>query len=148
MARDVGERVMLDDVQRERREMESLVEAVRTMFHRHRTAKANGAARLLESLDELLEHLGMLFALQETDGYLLDRMATRARLGEDLGALKTEHATLFEGLSRMIELCDRDVARGRWEETWKLAEMTFENFCERLHDHEVFESEQSRQAFD
>ncbi len=147
MTKNVLERAVIDEVQQERQELESLLEMVRCMFHEHRTARVDGAVRLLDSLDELREHLGMMFALQETDGYLDELAMTRVPLGDSIGAMKAEHVTLFEGLSRMIEQCDRDVARGRWGQSWKLAEMTFENFCERLQDYQASEVVQPLQAF-
>lgn len=147
MNRNLLERAVIDEVRQERQELESLLEAVQGMFHEHRTARVDGAARLLDCLDELREHLGMMFALQETDGYLDELGTTQRALGDGMGVLKAEHVTLFEGLSRMIEQCDRDVARGRWGRSWKLAEMTFENFCERLQDCQASEVVQPLRAF-
>lgn len=147
MSENPWERALEDEVRREKLELKSSLAHVRRLFHEHRTARPNGAARLLDSLDELRERLGMMFALQETHGYLDDVITTRPPLGVHVGELRAEHERLFEGISRMIEQCDRDVARGRWEESWKLAEMTFENFCERLRNHEAGEAELAQQAF-
>lgn len=139
--------VLEEDVLREHLELEALLVQVREMFHEHRTKRALGAARLMDALDELREHLGMMFALKENDGYS-DRAAKSAPpRGAQVGALKAEHETLFEDLSRLIEQCDLDVARGRWEQTWKLAEMTFENFCEQFRDLEADEAELAQQVF-
>lgn len=138
MSKEAGERAVSIEVEAERRELGAIVEEVQAMFHRHCLAREGGAARLLDSLDELREHLGMMFALQETDGYR-DEVAGASPL-EPIDELKTEHATLFDGLTRMIDQCDQDVERGRWQRTWKLAEMTFENFCERLRGYEASEA--------
>jgi hypothetical protein len=147
MSKNPGELAVIVEVQQERRELESLLESVRAMFHEHRLARADGAARLLDALDELREHLGMMFALKETDGYLDEVVTASPPLSEHVGELKAEHTVLFEELSCMIEQCDRDVARGRWGGSCKFAEMTFENFCERLHAHEAGEAELVQQAF-
>ena len=134
-----------EDVLREHRELETWLAQVREMFHKHRTKRPIGAAKLMDALDELREHLGMMFALKETDGYL-DDAKTGPSLSEQIESLKAEHAALFEDLSRLIDQCDLDVARGRWERTWKLAELTFENFCEQFHDHEAGEAQWARQV--
>jgi hypothetical protein len=117
------------------------------MFHAHRTARADGAVRLMDALDELREHLGMMFALKETGGYLDDVVAATPPLSEKADALKAQHALLFEDLSRLIDQCDEDLSRGRWGRSWKLAEMTFENFCEQLREHEMGEAVLVQEAF-
>ena len=139
--------VLEEDVLREHQELEALLIQVRDLFHEHRTKRALGAARLMDALDELREHLGMMFALKENDGYLDQAVKSAPPLGEQIGALKAEHETLFEDLSRLIEQCDLDVERGRWEQTWKLAEMTFENFCEQFRDLEAGEAELAQQVY-
>jgi hypothetical protein len=138
MSGNIDQRALDQDVRHEQYELEALLGRVRKMFHAHRTTRADGAARLMDALDELREHLGMMFALKETDGYL-DAVAAAPR-GGHADALKARHALLFEDLSRLIDQCDEDVSRGRWESSWKLAEMTFENFCEQLCEFEVGEA--------
>lgn len=147
MSKKTKQVVSEEDVLREHQELEELLIQVREMFHEHRTKRALGAARLMDALDELREHLGMMFALKENNGYLNGAAKAASPLGDRIGALKEEHKTLFEDLSRLIDLCDLDVARGRWEQTWKLAEMTFENFCEQFYDHEAGEAALSQQVF-
>lgn len=136
-----------EDVLREHRELETWLTQVHEMFHKHRTKRPEGAAKLMDALDELREHLGMMFALKEADGHL-DGAETRPSLSEQIESLKTQHAALFEDLSRLIDQCDLDVARGRWERTWKFAELTFENFCEQFHDHEAGEAQCGRQSYE
>ncbi|HUY91329.1 MAG TPA: hypothetical protein VMV10_21505 [Pirellulales bacterium] len=147
MSKVSREFVVEEDVLREHQELEALLMQVCEMFHEHRTKRALGAARLMDALDELREHLGMMFALKEHDGYLDHAAKTAAPLGRRIGAIKAEHKVLFEELSRLIDQCDLDVARGRWEQTWKLAEMTFENFCEQFYDQEAGEAELAQQVF-
>ncbi|HEV7224570.1 MAG TPA: hypothetical protein VGN42_17810 [Pirellulales bacterium] len=140
MTRNFNQRALSQDVKHEQYELESLLGQVRKMFHAHRTARAEGAARLMDALDELREHLGMMFALKETVGHLDEIVTAAAPLGEQAGALKAQHASLFEDLSRLIDQCDQDLSRGRWQSSCKLAEMTFENFCEQLRENEVGEA--------
>lgn len=140
MTRNFNQRALSQDVKHEQYELESLLGQVRKMFHAHRTARAEGAARLMDALDELREHLGMMFALKETVGHLDEIVTAAPPLGEQAGALKAQHASLFEDLSRLIDQCDQDLSRGRWQSSCKLAEMTFENFCEQLRENEVGEA--------
>lgn len=136
-----------EDVLREHQELETLLVQVHEMFHEHRTKRPGGVARLMDALDELREHLGMMFALKENDGFMDGAAKAPARVCEQICQLKAEHAALFQDLSRLIDQCDLDVARGRWEQTWKLAGMTFENFCDQLHDHEAGEDQLAQQVF-
>jgi hypothetical protein len=99
----------------------------------------------MDALDELREHLGMMVALKETDGCLDGADNGPSSSSEEFCALRAEHAALFADLSRLIDQCDLDVARGRWAQSWKLAEMTFENFCEQFRDHEAGEMQRGEQ---
>jgi hypothetical protein len=148
MTRNFKQYALSQDVKHEQYELESLLGKVRKMFHAHRTARAEGAARLMDALDELREHLGMMFALKETEGYLDELAAVAPPLVEQAGALKAQHTSLFEDLSRLIDQCDQDLSRGRWQSSWKLAEMTFENFCEQLRESEVGEAVLAQGALD
>ena len=134
-----------EDLLREHKELEKLLVQVHDMFHEHRTHRAGGAARLMDALDELREHLGMMFALKETDGCLNGADSRPSTSSEEFCALRAEHAALFADLSRLIDQCDLDVARGRWAQSWKLAEMTFENFCDQFRDHEAGEMQRGEQ---
>jgi hypothetical protein len=147
MSEQVRQHALEEDLLREHRELETLLVQVHEMFHEHRTHRAGGAARLMDALDELREHLGMMFALKETDGCLDDAENGSSTSSENFCALRAEHAALFTDLSRLIDQCDLDVARGRWAQSWRLAEMTFENFCEQFHDHETGEMQRAEQLF-
>jgi len=87
----------------------------------------------------------MMFALKETDGCLDYAENGSPTSSENFCALRAEHAALFADLSRLTDQCDLDVARGRWAQSWKLAEMTFENFCEQFHDQEAGEMQRAEQ---
>ncbi|HQU43068.1 MAG TPA: hypothetical protein PK867_09655, partial [Pirellulales bacterium] len=101
----------------------------------------------LEALDELSEHLGMVFALKESDGYFGDVLEATPSLCRCADELKSDHRALFTELSHLIDQCDLDVERHHWPQCWKMAEMTFENFRQRLEAHQVGEADLVQKAF-
>lgn len=143
MSERVRQCAVEEDLLREHQELQTLLVQVHEMFHEHRTHRAGGAVRLMDALDELREHLGMMFALKETDDGLDGAESGPPKSSAGFCELRAEHAALFADLSRLIDQCDLDVARGRWAQSWKLAEMTFENFCEQFHDHEAGEAQRA-----
>lgn len=147
MSEPIRRHAFEEDLLREHKELETLLVQVRDMFHEHRTQRPGGAARLMDALDELREHLGMMLALQETDGFQDNASKGPPRSSEKICALKSGDAALFADLSRLIDQCDLDVARGRWAQSWKLAELTFENFCEQFHDHETDEAQRAKHLY-
>jgi hypothetical protein len=136
-----------EELLREHKELETLLVQVHEMFHEHRTHRTEGAVKLMDALDELREHLGMMFALKETDGGVEGAESGPSKSSAGFCELRAEHAALFADLSRLIDQCDLDVARGRWAQSWKLAEMTFENFCEQFHDHEAGEAQRTERFY-
>lgn len=139
--------IVSKEVRDEQRELDQHLSRIDRLFREHRVGTASGAVRLLEALDELSEHLGMMFALKEFDGYLRDVVEAAPSLCRCADELKSDHQALFAELSHLIEQCDQDVARHRWPHCWKMAEMTFENFRQRLEAHQVGEVDLVQKAF-
>jgi hypothetical protein len=129
------------DVAREQRELDDLVGTVRRMFHAEHAAANAWANRLIDTLDELREHLGMLFAMKECGGYLDEAVGTAPQLERVAESLKQQHNLLFVALGCLIDQCENDFERHRWRDVWKLDEMTFENFCDQLRAHQAREAE-------
>lgn len=135
------------EVRDEQRELDHHIDQIDRLFREHRVESTSGAVRLLEALDELSEHLGMMFALKENDGYLREAMENAPSLCGCADELKSDHQVLFVELSHLIDQCDSDIARRRWASSWKMAEMTFENFRQRLEAHQLGESDLLHKAF-
>ena len=135
------------EVRDEQRELDEHLSRIDRLFREHRIGTTSGAVRLLEALDELSEHLGMMFALKESDGYLREVVEAAPSFCRCADELKSDHQALFTELSHLIDRCDYDVAEHRWPECWKMAEMTFENFRQRLAAHQVGEADLVHQAF-
>lgn len=127
------------EIQDEQHELGRLLRDIRHLFHGRQADQPAGALRLLDELDELREHLGMIFALKETDGYLDEVVAEVPSLCGCADRLRAEHTSLFDQLSQLIDQCDEDVRRRRWPECWKMAQLTFHNFCQRLRAHHAGE---------
>ena len=127
------------EIRDELRELGWLLHDVRHLFHTRQIDHASIARRLLYELDELREHLGMIFALKETGGYLDEVVAEVPSLCGCADRLRAEHVLLFNQLSQLIDQCDDDVQRHRWPECWKMAQLTFHNFCQRLRAHHAGE---------
>jgi len=139
--------IVSKEVRDEQRELDQHLTRIDQLFREHRVGSASGAVRLLEALDELSEHLGMMFALKESDGYLRDVVETAPSLCRCADELKSDHQALFAELSHLIDQCDRDVELHRWPQCWKMAEMTFENFRQRLEAHQLGEADLVQKAF-
>ena len=132
------------EIQDEQQELGRLLRDVRHLFHGRpvhgrQADHPSVALRLLDELDELREHLGMIFALKETGGYLDEVVAEVPSLCGCADRLRAEHILLFNQLSQLIDQCDEDVRRHRWPECWKMAQLTFQNFCQRLRAHHAGE---------
>lgn len=139
--------VVSKEVRDEQRELDQHIEHIDRLFREHRVGSTTGAVRLLEALDELSEHLGMMFALKENDDYLRNAVASAPSLCGCADELKSDHRALFIELSHLIGQCDLDVQRHRWTANWMMAEMSFENFCERLEAHQLGEADLLQKAF-
>lgn len=139
----VGEAAVGDtavhEIRDEQRELGRLLRDIRHLFHARHADHPSVALRLLDELDELREHLGMIFALKETGGYLDEVVAEVPSLCGCADRLRSEHVLLFNQLSQLIDQCDEDVQRHRWPECWKMAQLTFHNFCQRLRAHHAGE---------
>lgn len=139
--------IVSKEVRDEQRQLDEHVERIDRLFREHRVGTASGAVHLLESLDELSEHLGMMFALKESDGYLREVVQNAPSLCGCADELKTDHEALFAELSHLIDRCDQDIEDHRWPHCWKMAEMTFENFRQRLEAHQLGEADLMERAF-
>jgi hypothetical protein len=139
--------IVSKEVRDEQRELDEHIDRIDRLFREHRVGSTNGAVRLLEALDELSEHLGMMFALKECDGYLREVVESAPSLCGCADELKSDHQALFTELSHLIDQCDHDIERHRWHESWKMAEMTFENFRQRLEAHQLGEADLLQRAF-
>jgi hypothetical protein len=139
--------VVSKEVRDEQRQLDQYLARIDQLFREHRVGSASGAARLLEALDELSEHIGMMFALKECDGYLREIVENAPSLCGCADELKSDHTALFSELSHLIEQCDRDIEHHRWPQCWKMAEMTFENFRQRLEAHQLGEADLVQRAF-
>lgn len=139
--------VVSKEVRDEQRELDQHMDRIDRLFREHRVGSANGAVRLLEALDELSEHLGMMFALKECDGYLREAVEYAPSLCRCADELKSDHEALFVELSHLIDRCDRDIEQHRWTASWRMAEMTFENFRQRLEAHQLGEADLVQKAF-
>jgi hypothetical protein len=146
MAIGTLDHVLCEDVEREQRELDEFVVKVREMFHQEHAAATVCASRLIDTLDELREHLGMLFALKEQGGYLDEATVSAPQLQMVAAALKQQHYALFVALGRLIDQCENDLERRRWRELRQLDELTFENFCEQLRAHLSREAELVQRA--
>ncbi|HET6878940.1 MAG TPA: hypothetical protein VFI31_02225 [Pirellulales bacterium] len=139
--------IVSKEVRDEQRELDEHLDRVDRLFREHRVGTTSGAVRLLEALDELSEHLGMMFALKECDGYLREVVETAPSLCRCADELRSDHQALFTELSHLIDLCDHDIERHRWQRSWRMAEMTFENFRQRLEAHQLGEADLLQRAF-
>ncbi|HVX13121.1 MAG TPA: hypothetical protein VHC22_18195 [Pirellulales bacterium] len=139
--------IVSKEVRDEQRQLDEHIERIDRLFREHRVGSTSGAVRVLEALDELSEHLGMMFALKECDGYLRDVVEYAPSLCRCADELKTDHRALFVELSHLIDRCEQDVESHRWPECWKMAEMTFENFRQRLEAHQLGEADLVQKAF-
>jgi hypothetical protein len=139
--------IVSKEVRDEQRELDEHVVRIERLFREHRVGSSSGAARLLDALDELSEHLGMMFALKESDGYLREVVQNAPSLCGCSDELKSDHEALFAELSHLIDQCDHDIERHRWPECWKMAEMTFENFHQRLDAHQLGEADLVERSF-
>lgn len=135
--------VLQRDIRQEQHELNRLMRVVTERFARRESDLWAGAVRLLDALDELREHLGMMFALKETGGYLEALAPSRCGCAD---RLRADHGWLFEVLSRMIEQCDDDLRQQRWPEGRALAAMTSENFRQQLREHQRGEADLARQT--
>lgn len=145
MTVNIKQSVLNRDIRHEQHELDRQLRHVADLFGRRDSDLWTGAMRLLDALDELREHLGMMFALKETDGYLDELAMPPSRCGCD-DRLKAEHGWLFEVLSRMIDLCDDDLRQQRWPEGRILAAMAFENFRQQLREHQRGEAALAQQT--
>jgi hypothetical protein len=143
---DTLDAVLCEDLEREQRELDELVGKVRKLFHQEHAAATACANRLIDVLDELREHLGMLFALKERGGYLDEAIVLAPQLETVAASLKQQHHALFIGLGCLIDQCENDLERHRWRDVWKLDEMTFENFCDQFRAHQTCEAELVQRA--
>ena len=139
--------IVSKEVRDEQRELDQHLDRIDRLFREHRVGSTSGAVRLLEALDELSEHLGMMFALKESDGYLREVTENAPSLCRCADELKSDHQALFAELSHLIDQCDLDRERHRWPECCKMAEMTFENFRQRLEAHQLGEADLVQRAF-
>lgn len=139
--------VVSKEVRDEQRELDQHLFRIDQLFREHRVGSVSGRVRLLELLDELSEHLGMMFALKECDGYLRDVVESAPSLCRCADELKSDHQALFAELSHLIEQCDQDIEDRRWPQCWRMAEMTFENFRQRLEAHQLGEVDLVQKAF-
>jgi hypothetical protein len=139
--------IVSKEVRDEQRELDQHLARIDQLFREHRVGSASGAVRLLQLLDELSEHLGMMFALKECDGYMREVVENAPSLCRCADELKSDHAALFAELSHLIEQCDQDIEDHRWPQCWKMAEMTFENFRQRLEAHQLGEADLVQKAF-
>lgn len=147
MAAGVKLPVVSKEVRDEQRELDQHMDRIDRLFREHRIGSTGGAARLVEALDELSEHVGMMFALKESGGYLREVVESTPSLCGCADELKSDHQALFMELSHLIDQCGRDIDEHRWSENWKMAEMTFENFRERLEAHQLGEADLLQKAF-
>jgi hypothetical protein len=138
--------VRCEDVEHEQRELEELVVKVQEMFHQERAAGVTCAKRLIDMLDELREHLGMLFAMKQCAGYVDEAIASAPQLKRAAAALRRQHYALFVALGCLIDQCECDLDRHRWRDYWRLDEMTFENFYDQLRAHQTREAELLQRA--
>lgn len=147
MTLGISERRLTREIRREQRETDELLASIHSMFHERGVSGTTAANRVIDALEELREHLGMVFALKETNGYVDDFVVAAPPLCPRAQVLKEQHEELFRALGLLIDQADGDLEQHRWRDLWKIAEMTFENFCDRLREHQAGEARLVQQAF-
>jgi hypothetical protein len=134
----------------ERREVQRRLQMVRADFHALEIEGWESAARvrLTHALEGLRDHVAMLFALEEADGYLSDEIHEAPRLSERVRALQSQHRRLFEQMCELAEQADRIIHHPRFVHLLESVEEKFEALDADFSAHEMAETDLMLRAFD
>lgn len=138
-----------DGFRREHRALDQLLARIRDEFLIGRTIKLDDheSARLLDELVALRDHLGMLFALEESPELSPDVGAISPRLVSPLRALQAEHVALFQELSQMVEYTEKAYSHHALGDLLDRIERRFQGFQAHFQAHETRENRLLLQAF-
>ena len=146
--------VFVRDHFHERREVQRRLQMVRADFPYYpggrRLGKRAGRIRLTHALEGLRDHVGMLFALEEADGYYFQTSCKKLpRLlpaGKKLS--QSQHRRLFEQLCELAEQADRIIHHPRFVHLLESVEEKFEALDADFSAHEMAETDLMLRAFD
>jgi hypothetical protein len=104
-------------------------------------------SRLTEQLDQLVELVGLYFALEEAYGYFDDPVYVSACYSDRVHQLRDEHRGLFLALSRIRDHAARLLYNGRLADSIDAILSRLCVFCDQLDQHERRERELITEAF-
>ncbi|MGE0607459.1 MAG: hypothetical protein AB7O62_10220 [Pirellulales bacterium] len=138
-----------DGFRREHRALDQLLARIREEFQIGRAVRLDDreSARLLDELAALRDHLGMLFALEESPGLSPDIEVVAPRLARPMKLLQEEHVSLFRELSQMIDYSERAFSHHVLGDLLDRIERRFEGFQAHFQAHEVRENRLILEAF-
>ncbi len=138
-----------DGFRREHRALDQLLSRIRDEFQLGRAVKLDDleSSRLLDELMALRDHLGMLFALEESPDLAPDFEVMAPSLTRPLKALQAEHVSLFQELCQMIDYSEKAYSQHTLGDLLDRIERRFVGFQAHLQAHEVRENRLIMQAF-
>lgn len=133
-----------------RRRVDELLVTIENAF---RLSESRGwdaaiSLRLVPSLQELDDRLGMLFAIEESEGYFDEEIVAAPRLCERARALQAEHCELYGAACEIAEDADRILHHPMFIHLLERIEARFSAFAEKYRAHEIAERELLMQALD
>jgi hypothetical protein len=137
-------------MQREHRALNFLTGRIRAVFRQcHDLAPGQHVSpRLIDALEELRDHLGMLFALEEAHDGSPEVLALAGRLSRTVSQLQTEHRELFTELCRTIDYSEEAFCHRQLDDLLERIEHRFNGFYEHFLAHEAHENDLILQALD
>lgn len=134
----------------ERQKVQHRLQRIRNDFHLLELDGWDSAKRLdlAHALEGLRDHVGMLFALEEADGYLADEIQEAPQLSEQVHILRDQHRRLFKQSCELAEQADRIIHHPRFVHLLESVEEKFEALDAEFSAHELAETELMLHAFD
>lgn len=142
-------RVTSERFRREHHALVYLLGQIRARFRtgHHLEPGEHVSERLIDALVELRDHLGMMFALEESPVLPPDIGTLAPRLAGHFQELRDEHRVLFSELCRTIELSEDAFCHRKLDDLLDRIERKFDEFQRHLNAHEERENSLLQQAF-
>jgi hypothetical protein len=142
-------RVASERFRREHYALVHLLEQIRARFRigHHLEPGEHVSERLIDALVELRDHLGMMFALEESPVIPPDIGTLAPRLASHFLALRDEHRALFLELCRTIDYSEDAFCHHQLDDLLGRIERKFDEFQRHLQAHEERENSLLQQAF-
>ncbi len=142
-------RVVSERFRREHYALVHLLDQIRVRFRigHHLEPGEHVSGRLIDALSELRDHLGMMFALEESPILPPDIGTLAPRLAEHFQKLREEHRALFLELCQMIDYSENAFCHHQLDDLLGRIERRFDEFRRHLETHEARENNLLQQAF-